>query len=370
MARCDDAPFQQAAKTAPDQGDRTASHMEDCMNEIEPNANVDSGEAARPDPGSALRERPPGKEFQYEAPAGNGLSPLQVGAGMVILGLGIAQLLAPQRVSRSTGIHAHSGVVRASGALSLASAFNIFNRGKPAPLGLARLACVALELTLLGRSASHAASRGRSRQLALTGAGIAAAAMLDMSAALKQGARQTMGERTTESGALAVEKCITINKSPDECYRFWRNFDRFPEFMQHLEAVEKITDTRSHWKARAPVGASVEWDAEITADQPGELLAWHSVDGADVDNGGTVRFEPAAGGRGTIVRVEMQYKPPGGKAGALVAKLFGENPSQQMDGDLRRFKQIIETGEITTTEGQSSGERSAMVKLIKKGVPG
>ena len=340
------------------------------MNETEVDNNAAAGQPSRPDPGSALRERPPGKEFRYEAAAGDGLSPLQVGAGMVVLGLGIAQLLAPRQVTRSTGVHAHPGVVRASGALSLASALNIFNRGKPAPLGLARLACVALELTLLGRSASHAAARGRSRRLALAGAGIAAAAMLDMGSAIKQGARQTMGERSTESGALAVEKCITINKSPDECYRFWRNFDRFPEFMQHLEAVEKITDTRSHWKAKAPIGASVEWEADITADQPGELLAWHSIDGADVDNGGTVHFEPAPGGRGTVVRVEMQYKPPGGKAGALVTKLFGENPSQQMDGDLRRFKQLIETGEITTTEGQSAGERSAMVNLIKKGVPG
>lgn len=331
---------------------------------------TDNGQAARPDPGSALRQRPPGSEFRYQARAGNGLSPLQVGAGMVILGLGVAQLLAPRQVSRSTGVHAHPGMVRASGALSIASAVNILNRGKPAPLGLVRLACVALELTLLGRSVTHAASRGRRSRLALTGAGMAAAAMLDMSAAMKQGERQTMGERTTESGALAVEKCITVNKSPEECYRFWRNFDRFPEFMQHLEAVEKITDTRSHWKAKAPIGASVEWDAEITADQPGELLAWRSVEGADVDNGGSVRFEPAPGGRGTIVRVEMQYKPPGGKAGALVARLFGENPSQQIDGDLRRFKQLIETGEITTTEGQPSGERSAMVKLMKRGVPG
>ncbi|SMP78496.1 SRPBCC family protein [Noviherbaspirillum suwonense] len=340
------------------------------MNDTNTETDTDTGQAARPDPGSALRARPPGKEFRYEAPAGDGLSPLQVGAGMVILGLGIAQLLAPRQVTRSTGVHAHPGVVRASGALSIASAASILTRGAPQSLGLARLASIALELTLLGSSVSHAARRGRGSRLALAGAGVAAAAMLDMGAAVKQGARQTMGERTTESGALVVEKCITINKSPDDCYRFWRNFDRFPEFMQHLEAVEKITDTRSHWKARAPIGANVEWDAEISADQPGELLSWHSVDGADVDNGGTVRFEPAPGGRGTIVRVEMQYKPPGGKAGALVAKLFGENPSQQMDGDLRRFKQLIETGEITTTEGQSAGERSAMVKLIKKGVPG
>ena len=370
--------FNRRPESAGTHGGVTASHLEDCMNETEVDSkndnrndhDADAGPAVRTDPGSALRERPPGKEFRYEAPAGDGLSPLQLGAGMVILGLGIAQLLAPRQVARSTGIHARPGLVRTSGLLSIASAASILGGGKPAPMGFARLASVALELTLLGRSATHAARRGRGSRLALTGAGVAAAAMLDMSAAIKQGARQTMGERTTESGAMAVEKCITINKSPDECYRFWRNFDRFPEFMQHLEAVEKITDTRSHWKAKAPIGASVEWDAEITSDQPGELLAWHSVEGADVDNGGTVRFERAPGGRGTIVRVDMQYKPPGGKAGALVAKLFGENPSQQMDGDLRRFKQLIETGEITTTEGQSAGERSAMVKLIKKGVPG
>jgi uncharacterized membrane protein len=344
--------------------------MENCMNGTNTATDNDTGQPALPDPGSALRQRPPGNEFRHEAPAGDGLSPLQAGAGMVILGLGIAQLLAPQRVARSAGMHAHPGVVRASGALSIASAASILNRGKPAPLGLVRLASVALDLALLGRSASHADSRGQRSRLALAGAGVAAAAMLDMRAVLRQVARQDRDGRITDSGALAVEKCITINKSPDECYRFWRNFDRFPEFMQHLDAVEKITDTRSHWKAKAPIGPSVEWDAEISADQPGELLTWHSVQGADVDNGGTVRFEPAPGGRGTIVRVEMQYRPPGGKAGALVARLFGENPSQQMDGDLRRFKQLIETGEITTTEGQSAGERSTMVKLMKKGVPG
>lgn len=343
------------------------------MNDI----STDSEQQAAPqrdfaalDPGSALSKHPPGNEFRYEAPSRDQLSTLATGAGMVILGLGIAQLLAPRQVARSTGIHAHPSLVRACGALGVASAVNILNKGRPAPLGLARLACLGLELTLLARSAMHGGSSGRRGRLALTGAGVAAAAMLDMSAALSQTARQTMGERSTESGAMAVEKCITVNKTPEECYRFWREFDRFPEFMEHLVEVTKVNDTRSHWKARAPVGASVEWDADITADQPGEVLAWHSAEGADVDNGGTVRFERAPGNRGTIVRVEMQYKPPGGKAGALVAKLFGENPLQQMDADLRRFKQLIETGEITTTEGQSSGPRSTMVKLIRKGVPG
>jgi uncharacterized membrane protein len=119
------------------------------------------------------------------------------------------------------------------------------------------------------------------------------------------------------------------------------------------------------------MGGSVEWDAEVTVDQPGELLAWHSVEGADVDNAGTVRFEPAPGRRGTIVRIDLQYSPPGGAAGALVAKLFGEEPSQQIDEDLRRFKWLIETGEIPTTVGQPSGPRDPLTRLlIRKGEPG
>lgn len=368
------APFQQCGRKPPvTTGGDLGSDMEKYMNDM--NTATEPDIAPRRDfsglnPGSALSQRPPGQEFQYEAQDERGLSALAAGAGMVILGLGIAQLLAPRRVSRSTGVYAHPGVVRASGAMSIASAVNIFNRGKPAPLGLARLACVALEATLLARSLSQASSQRRLGRLALTTAAVAAVSTLDMSAAVKQSARQTMGERTTETGATVVEKSITVNKSPEECYRFWRGFDRFPEFMQHLISVEKVSDTRSHWKAKAPIGSSVEWDADITADQPGELLSWHSVEGAQVDNAGTVRFERAPGGRGTIVRVEMQYSPPGGKAGALISKLFGENPSQQMDGDLRRFKQLIETGEVTTTEGQPSGPRSPVVKLIKKGVPG
>jgi uncharacterized membrane protein len=128
--------------------------------------------------------------------------------------------------------------------------------------------------------------------------------------------------------------------------------------------VEVISETRSHWRAKAPAGSSVAWDAEITVDHPGELLAWHSLDGADIDNAGTVRFEPAPGGRGTIVRVDLLYKPPGGKAGMLIAKLFGEEPALQIDQDLHRFKQLIETGEIATTEGQSSGARSILTRLL------
>ena len=141
--------------------------------------------------------------------------------------------------------------------------------------------------------------------------------------------------------------------------------------MKHLESVEIVGDNRMHWKAKGPAGTSVEWDAELVADEPGRLLAWRSLEGSQVDNEGVVRFEPAPGGRGTILRVMMSYKPPGGIAGALVAKMFGEEPSQQIDEDLRRFKWLIETGEIPSTIGQPSGERSAVTRLLfRKGQPG
>ncbi len=155
-----------------------------------------------------------------------------------------------------------------------------------------------------------------------------------------------------------VEKSVTINKQPAELYRFWRNFENLPRFMNHLEAVQTLGDNRSHWVAKAPAGRTVEWDAEIYNEKENELIAWRSLEGADVDNAGSVRFESDPGGRGTIVRVALKYDPPGGTLGKLVAKLFGEAPDQQVEEDLRRFKQLMEAGETPTTEGQPSG-RSA-----------
>jgi uncharacterized membrane protein len=153
---------------------------------------------------------------------------------------------------------------------------------------------------------------------------------------------------------IKVEKSVTINKSPEELFRFWRRFENLPRFMNHLESVTTTPDGRSHWVARAPAGTTVEWDAEVYNEKENELIAWRSLDGADVDNAGSVRFEPAGGG--TTVRVTLRYDPPGGALGAAVARLFGENPEQQIEEDLNRFKQVMETG--ATSEGQNSG-RSA-----------
>jgi uncharacterized membrane protein len=155
-----------------------------------------------------------------------------------------------------------------------------------------------------------------------------------------------------------VEKSVTINRPAEELYSFWRNFENLPRFMNHLEAVRVTGESRSHWVAKAPAGTSVEWDAEIYNEKEGELIAWRTLEGSQVASAGSVRFESAPGGRGTIVRVSLKYDPPGGKLGSLVARLFGENPEQQIDEDLGRFKQLMETGEVATTKGQPSG-RSA-----------
>jgi uncharacterized membrane protein len=156
---------------------------------------------------------------------------------------------------------------------------------------------------------------------------------------------------------IKVEKSVTINKPADELYRYWHDFEKLPTFMKHLKSVQVCDAKRSHWVANAPLGTSVEWDADIVTDQENQLIAWASVPGADIDNSGFVRFTPAPGGRGTEVKVVIEYNPPGGAVGAAIAKLFGEEPEQQAGDDLRRFKQLMEAGEIATTEGQPSGRK-------------
>ncbi len=152
-----------------------------------------------------------------------------------------------------------------------------------------------------------------------------------------------------------IEKSITINRSPQELYKFWRDFDNLPRFMENLESVTRLDDQRSHWVAIGPGGKEIEWDAEIYNEKEGELIAWRSLPGADVTNAGSVHFEPAPDGRGTYLKVSLNYNPPGGKAAALFAKLFGQEPGQLVEHNLKRLKQLIETGEIPTTEGQPSG---------------
>jgi uncharacterized membrane protein len=155
--------------------------------------------------------------------------------------------------------------------------------------------------------------------------------------------------------ARRIEHVVTINADPEELYRYWRDFRNLPRVMRHLSSVTEQSATRSHWVAKALAGTTVEWDAEIISDNPGELISWKSVDKATVPNSGSVQFRPAPGERGTELRVVLEYEPPAGRLGALVARLFGDDPGVQVREDLRRFKQVIEAGEVATTDGQPSG---------------
>lgn len=154
-----------------------------------------------------------------------------------------------------------------------------------------------------------------------------------------------------------VEESVTINKPIAEVYRFWRNFENLPKFMRHLESVSVREEGISHWVAKGPAGTRVEWDARIINEVDNKIIGWQSLEGSMISTAGSVNFE--ATDRGTLVRVHLQYSPPGGKLGSAVAWLFGEEPTIQVRDDLRRFKALLETGEIPSIEGQSSGRSGA-----------
>lgn len=157
---------------------------------------------------------------------------------------------------------------------------------------------------------------------------------------------------------MNLTAATTVGKQPQDVYAFWRALERLPEFMAHVEDVTAIDDTHSHWQVKAPFDRTVEWDAEIVDDVPGELLSWRSVEGAEISNEGIVRFLPAPRDQGTEVHVTLTYDVPGGKLAEALARWAGEDPHQQLDDDLRRFKQVMETGEVVRSDGAPWGKRA------------
>ena len=157
---------------------------------------------------------------------------------------------------------------------------------------------------------------------------------------------------------MELRGTTTVTRPADEVYGFWSSFDRFPSFMAHVDDVSVTGPRTSHWKVSAQFDREVEWDAETTEQDPGNHLAWRSLEGADVPSSGDVRFVTAPDGTSTEVRVTLTYDVPGGSLGRALAKYFGEEPSQHLDDDLRRFKQVMETGEVVRSEGSPEGIRA------------
>jgi uncharacterized membrane protein len=271
---------------------------------------------------------------------------LAKGLGWFSIGLGLAELLAPRAIANIAGVsNKHTGLIRLYGLREISSGITIFAQQKPTEGVWSRVVGDAIDLTTLGIAATNPeAKMGR---VAFATANVLAVTALDVVCAMQL----TKG---TNQGIHAKGTCI-INLPPEEVYNFWRNFENLPRFMRHLEAVHDLGDGRSHWKAKGPAGMEVEWHATIIADVPGEVITWRSLEGSDVDHAGAVRFERATGGRGTIVKVNIEYLPVGGVIGATVAKLFGEEPEQQLDDDLRRFKQVLEVGEVVVSDATLLG---------------
>lgn len=272
---------------------------------------------------------------------------LAKGLGWFSVGLGLTELLAPQAIAKISGVsNRHTGLIRLYGLREIASGVTIFAQKNPAAGMWSRVAGDMLDLASLGAAAtSPNANKGR---VAFATANVLAVTALDVMCA------KQLSTNGSHHGIHASGTCI-VNRAPEEVYQFWRRLENLPRFMRHLESVEDLGGGRSHWVAKGPAGMHVEWDATIVADDPGKVITWRSLEDADVDNAGAVRFEAAPGGRGTIVRVNLEYSPMGGVIGAAFAKLFGEEPEQQMDDDLRRFKQVMEVGEVVVSEATLLG---------------
>jgi uncharacterized membrane protein len=159
--------------------------------------------------------------------------------------------------------------------------------------------------------------------------------------------------------ASVVGRTVTINRPRADLYAFWRDFRNLARFLENIERVDVGDDRRSHWVVKAPAGRTVEWDSEITEDVPDSVIAWESLEGGDIKNTGRIEFRDAAPGRGTLVSAEIVYDPPGGDVGKLIAKLFQKEPKMQARRDLRRFKQLMETGEISTSAAPDAGPRGS-----------
>jgi uncharacterized membrane protein len=274
------------------------------------------------------------------------------GLGWFSVGLGVAQTVAPRRVARLIGLKGDEGQsrpMRAIGLREIATGVGVLGESRPAEWLWARVGGDVIDLALLAKAESKRRARVAAAMAAVAGVTVAD---------LVESARLTRANGASEREApIRVKKSITIRKPVEEVYRFWRDFENFPRFMAHVESVEVTGETLSHWVATAPApaGGRVAWDAEMVDDRPGELLAWRSLPGADVENSGEVRFVPAPGDRGAEVHVDVRYAPPGGTLGVRLAKLFGEEPATQMADDLRRLKQVLEVGEVVVSDATPTG---------------
>jgi uncharacterized membrane protein len=232
------------------------------------------------------------------------------------------------------------------GAREIAHGLAILSRPRWSGPVWSRVAGDALDLTLLG-----SAFRGQpaTRRTALAAATLVGVGVVDTLAARRLSQEQRHGDFARDR--LRILQSTTVNRPIEQVYAFWRDFRNMPKFMRYIEEVKVLDSSRSEWLASGPGGLAFSWTAEVTDEREAELISWHSLPGSSIDNLGTVRFQAAPGARGTEVTLDIEYRAPAGALGRRIAWLFGKEPEQQMREDLRRFKQLMEAGEIAVSEG-------------------
>ena len=278
---------------------------------------------------------------------------LATGLAWFSIALGVSELVMPDKVADLAGLPRSSApTLRALGAREIGHGISILaSPGRPTPVW-SRVAGDAIDLAVM-LSAFRSDESDPDRLSVAIGA-VSAVAALDVFCASRLGDGGDRSRTTSEGWmqrGVRVEQVTTINRPIDEVFAFWKNFENFPRFMRHLESVEQLSGPLSRWRAKGPAGMTVEWEAEMLEAREHEWIAWRSLEGADVQNSGSVRFQRAPGARGTEVRVQLQYSPPAGALGKGIAWLFGEEPSQQIHEDLHRMKGLLETGEVPLSDG-------------------
>ena len=302
-----------------------------------------------------------GAPHHYSETQGTEKDSVTQALGWFSVGLGAAELFAPRAVAHLIGVDDddNRALLRAYGVRELIAGLAIVSRPKPTYWMWNRVLGDVVDLASLAR-AMRSPDNNRLKLAAATLAALGVTALdIACSVQLTRETAPTTGHDEgsfivpeTTDGTQVLTSVITVNKPVDEVYAFWKDPANYPRFMSSLESVQLTGEGRSHWKVKAPIGLSVEWDAQIVNDVRNELIAWESVDGT-VHNTGSVRFKAAMGNRGTEVELQTQIKPKAGPIGAKIAKLFEAVPKTQMINDLRRFKQLIEIGEVVKSDASA-----------------
>jgi uncharacterized membrane protein len=292
---------------------------------------------------------------------------LAQGLGWLSIALGAAAVLAPRTVGSLAGVGRGTGaLMRSTGIRELANGVGILSQRNPAPWLWSRVVGDVLDLAVLA-TGLRPGNPGRGRA-AFSFTAVAGVLALDALAAahLTKHAGDPLVSGVAAPTDLYFETSIATGKTPEECYRFWRNIENLPRFMDSLRSVQALDERRFHWVAKGSGPRPLEWDCEITEDRPGAALAWRTLSGAEVPNAGSVIFEPLPHGRGTIVRFSVHYSPVDGQLTAGLTKLLRQDPQSKVHEDLRRFKQLLESGEIATTHGQPTGRRSFIGRAARR----